>query len=71
VTDDHHPSALAQLGHDLRTPLTAIIGFADAMRAQTHGPLGERYALYAEMIHQAGLKMLEMVDGLTDQNDAP
>ena len=71
MTEDLHPSALAKLSHDLRTPLTAIIGFADAMRAQTQGPLGERYRLYAEMIHKAGLEMLQMVDGLTDQSDAP
>ncbi len=58
---------LAQMSHELRTPLNAILGFSDAMRASMFGPLGSaRYREYAEHIHQSGVLLLTMVDGLLD-----
>ncbi|MBA3812721.1 MAG: HAMP domain-containing histidine kinase, partial [Caulobacteraceae bacterium] len=60
------PSLLAELGHELRTPLAAIIGFADAMRARAFGPLGDSYARSADAIHEAGRHLLALVDDLTD-----
>jgi cell cycle sensor histidine kinase DivJ len=55
---------LAHLGHELRTPLGAIIGYADALRARVFGPLDDRYADYAEIIHEAGRHMLTMAEDL-------
>ena len=50
---------LAHLSHDIRTPLNHIIGFAELMRQETYGPLGnERYAGYVESIRISGERLL-------------
>ena len=58
------PEALAELQHELRTPLAAIMGMADAMQSQTFGPLEGVYADYARLIQQAGCHMLELIQRL-------
>lgn len=50
---------LAHLSHDIRTPLNHIIGFAELMRHQTYGPLGDpRYADYVQSIKSSGEHLL-------------
>ena len=50
---------LAHLSHDIRTPLNHIIGFADMMRHQAYGPLGDpRYADYVQSIKSSGEHLL-------------
>ncbi len=44
--------------------MTAVIGYAEAMRARTFGPLDERYAEYAEIIGGAGRHMLALAEDL-------
>ncbi len=52
-------SFLAHLSHDIRTPLNHIIGFADMIRHQTYGPLGDaRYLNYVDTIKASGDKLL-------------
>lgn len=52
-------SFLAHLSHDIRTPLNHIIGFADMIRHETWGPLGDaRYLDYVETIKSSGEKLL-------------
>lgn len=51
---------LAHLSHDIRTPLNHIIGFAELVRQQTYGPLGDsRYLGYVETIKQSGEHLLD------------
>ncbi len=58
---------LANLSHEFRTPLNAIIGFSDMMRAKTFGPLGvERYEEYVQGIHESGLHLLNLIEDLLD-----
>lgn len=50
---------LAHLSHDIRTPLNHILGFAELMRRETYGPLGdERYVDYVESISTSGERLL-------------
>jgi cell cycle sensor histidine kinase DivJ len=59
---------LAGMSHELRTPLNAIIGFADIMRAKLFGELTPRYADYAQMIHESGGHLLDLINDLLDMS---
>ncbi len=59
------PAPLAALAHELRTPLAAIIGYADAMRERAFGPLSEQYVECAETVAQAARHMLELVERMS------
>jgi signal transduction histidine kinase len=58
---------LARVGHELRTPITAILGFSDVMR---HADPGDRqrdkYAGYAQDIHTSGTHLLSLINDLLD-----
>jgi signal transduction histidine kinase len=64
------PPPLAELAHELRTPLAAIVGLADAMTAEVLGPLPAPYAEYARLIHRTGLHTLAVVAALNDAGPA-
>lgn len=58
---------VAAASHDLRTPLNAMIGFSELMRSETWGPIGNpRYRKYVEHIHESGLLLVEIVNGVLD-----
>lgn len=54
---------VAQMHHDIRTPLNAMIGFADAMHLELHGALGDaRYREYVRHIRECGARLLRMAE---------
>ena len=58
---------LANMTHELKTPLNAIIGFSQMIRDQIMGPLNKPvYADYASDICGAGEHLLEIVGNLLD-----
>jgi two-component system cell cycle sensor histidine kinase PleC len=58
---------LAHLSHDIRTPLNHIIGFAELIRHQTYGPLGDaRYVNYIDTIKGSGEKLLTFFASLLE-----
>lgn len=58
---------LADLSHEMKTPLNAVIGFADAMREETFGPIGNRkYEEYAGHIGASGRHLLDLVTSILD-----
>ncbi len=58
---------MADLGHELKTPLNAIMGFAETMRAETFGPIGhEKYKEYAGHIHSSGAHLLDLIGSILD-----
>jgi signal transduction histidine kinase len=60
---------LATTSHDLRTPLHAIIGFADMMRQGVWGPIeNQRYRDYIENIHSSGSLLLGMIHDILDRS---
>lgn len=53
----------AYLAHEIRTPLTAILGFSEILKDQRFGPLGNpRYKEYAADIHQSATHLTRVCD---------
>jgi two-component system, cell cycle sensor histidine kinase DivJ len=59
---------LANMSHELRTPLNAIMGFADIMRERLFGPMPAKYAEYADLIHDAGAHLLDLINDVLDMS---
>ena len=58
---------LAAMSHDLRTPLSAIVGFSEMMQTRAFGPLGNaRYEEYANYIHNSGMLLVNLINDILD-----
>ncbi len=58
---------LARISHEVRTPLNAIIGFAEVMIGERFGALGnERYGEYMKDIRASGERVIAIINDLTD-----
>ncbi|HWF01066.1 MAG TPA: HAMP domain-containing sensor histidine kinase [Caulobacteraceae bacterium] len=57
---------LAQLAHELKTPLAAIAGLAEVMQTARLGPLAPVYSDYARLILAGARHALAIVDCLAD-----
>ena len=58
---------LARISHEVRTPLNAIIGFAEVMLGERFGALGnERYAEYMKDIRASGERVISIINDLLD-----
>ncbi len=58
---------LASMSHELRAPLTGILGFSEILKSEMLGPLGNRrYAEYASHIHESGEHMLSLINDILD-----
>ncbi len=67
VPSDIDPALLARISRGVRRPLNTIVGFADLIRSEAFGALGnERYEGYANDIGKAGQEIAALVDELDD-----
>jgi PAS domain S-box-containing protein len=58
---------LARISHEVRTPLNAIIGFAEVMVGERFGALGnQRYIEYMKDIRGSGERVITIIDDLLD-----
>jgi PAS domain S-box-containing protein len=58
---------LARISHEVRTPLNAIIGFAEVMIGERFGKLGnERYVEYMKDIRASGERVVAIINDLLD-----
>lgn len=58
------PDSLRQLVHELRTPINAVVGFAEMIERQLLGPAGREYRDRAADIIAQGRRLLATVDDL-------
>jgi signal transduction histidine kinase len=60
------PDALAMAAHETRTPLNAIMGFAQMIQAQPFGPVSPAYTAQAEAILDASARLLRVLDDVSE-----
>jgi signal transduction histidine kinase len=57
---------LANVSYQLRTPLNAMMGFAEVLRKEFFGPLNDRQMEYAEGMIDAGETLINLVNDILD-----
>ncbi|MDX2100109.1 MAG: ATP-binding protein [Leptolyngbyaceae cyanobacterium bins.59] len=57
---------LSCISHELKTPLTAILGLSSLLKEQVLGSLNERQARYVRLIHQSGRQLMAIVNDILD-----
>ncbi len=64
--DSAKTTLLRTMGHELKTPLNAILGFSDLMRALSDTLTAEQIREYAGLINQGGANLLKMINQIMD-----
>ncbi len=54
----------AGLGHDLKSPLNAVIGFSEIMESEIRGPMPDAYKDYPGLIRDSGQTLLRLVEDM-------
>jgi His Kinase A (phospho-acceptor) domain len=62
------PDALAHAAHETRTPLNAIMGFAQMIEAQSFGPVSPAYTAQADAILDASTRLLRALDDVSESS---
>jgi signal transduction histidine kinase/ActR/RegA family two-component response regulator len=57
---------LACISHELKSPLTAVLGLSSLLQEQKLGELNQRQVHYAQLIHQSGRQLMTLVNDLLD-----
>src|SRR5574341_959374 len=57
---------LANISHELRTPMNSIIGFSDSLLAGMHGELTEKQRSRMEVVARNAHQLLKLIDDLID-----
>jgi signal transduction histidine kinase/CheY-like chemotaxis protein len=57
---------LACISHELKTPLTAVLGLSSLLKNQMLGELNERQSRYAHLIYQSGRQLILIVNDILD-----
>ncbi len=58
---------IGMISHELRTPVNAILGYAEMFKEQVYGPVNERQAVMTERIMANARRLLGLVNDLLDQ----
>jgi signal transduction histidine kinase/CheY-like chemotaxis protein len=57
---------LSCISHELKTPLTAVLGLSSLLKDQALGDLNERQSRYANLIHRSGRHLISIVNNILD-----
>ncbi len=57
---------LSHMNHELRTPMNAILGFSELIARKSFGGNIDKYAEYAEIIHDSGQQLLGLINDVID-----
>ena len=57
---------LACVSHELKSPLTAVVGLSSLLKEQKLGELNQRQARYAKQIYNSGHQLMSLVNDLLD-----
>ncbi len=57
---------LACISHELKTPLTAVLGLSSLLKDQVIGDLNERQLRYSQLIYQSGRQLMMVVNDILD-----
>ena len=57
---------LLNIGHDLKSPLTAIIGLTKLLKEEKLGTLNQRQIEYAEIIYNSGKRLVDLTNDFID-----
>lgn len=66
LTEEVAQGLLAHLSHEVRTPLNAILGYAEVIEAGYAGPLTESQRSYLQEIRKAGVGLIHELENLLD-----
>lgn len=66
MSTDSAPKDFATLNHDLRTPLSAVIGFSQMLLWDEEGPLTAKQREMIEHIQKGGEELLALLDAWAD-----
>jgi signal transduction histidine kinase len=64
--DSAKTTLLRTMGHELKTPLNAILGFSDLMATLSDSLSPEKIREYAGLVHQGGTNLLKMINQIMD-----
>ncbi|MFC3230066.1 sensor histidine kinase [Marinibaculum pumilum] len=71
LSNEKRSAFIANISHQLRTPLNSIIGFSEMMTDQLFGPLGHaKYLEYALSVHNSGEYLMRILNDLRDLSRA-
>jgi signal transduction histidine kinase/CheY-like chemotaxis protein len=57
---------LACISHELKTPLTAVLGLSSLLKDKALGELNDRQSRYARLIYQSGRQLMTLVNDILD-----
>ncbi len=61
---------IANMSHELKTPLNAVIGFSEILLDRSFGEINEKQEKYLNNIHKSGNRLLEMINDIIDLSRA-
>ncbi len=66
TASQHKVSFLANISHELKTPLTHVLGFSELLKMEGGAKLDKTNRKYVEFIHKSGQDLLELINSMLE-----